>query len=220
MFNRHIVALILLTPAVSRADLIPIVNSSFETVSRPLEVGEQTNGSGGVGVQVATRYPFGPGASWANPVEVPGWRTRLTAPDSLSFIYAGTHLFDKVPTALAFRKVHQWARLKGEFQKRTSFALFASLALHLKPRQDHAETFRHTLPLIEKAADDDRNFVKKGVSWALRGVGRRTPALLAESLELATRLATSPTPSAAWIGRDAFKDLTKLGKAKKGAKRT
>lgn len=54
---------------------IPIINPSFEETSRTLAVGEQTNGVGGSGIQVATRFPFAGGAvSWADPVEVPGWR--------------------------------------------------------------------------------------------------------------------------------------------------
>ena len=39
--------------------------------------------------------------------------------------------------------------------------------------------FLDRLPLIEAAATDPRNFVKKGVSWALRSIGRRNVALKA-----------------------------------------
>ena len=60
------------------AEPVPIVNPGFETVSRELEGGEQTNGIGGDGVLVGTRssFPFGVGlVDWSNPVTVPGWRT-------------------------------------------------------------------------------------------------------------------------------------------------
>src|SRR5262245_17967037 len=83
------------------------------------------------------------------------------------------HLFDRTPHA--YRKVDQWARLKGEFDRRAAFALLASLAGHDRNAAD--DLFARRLPLIEQAASDDRNFVKKGVSWALRGIGRRGPAL-------------------------------------------
>ncbi len=74
----------------ARADLIPIINPSFEIVSRPLEVGQQTNGAGATGVFVATRFPFGGGQfKWENPVEVPGWRTIVTPQGSPAFVYAG-----------------------------------------------------------------------------------------------------------------------------------
>src|SRR5688572_5948709 len=78
-------------------------------------------------------------------------------------------LFDRSPHA--FAKVRQWSRFKDEFAKRGAFALLASLALHDKTSNN--EAFLQCLPLTEQAARDDRNFVKKAVSWALRAVGGR-----------------------------------------------
>ena len=72
------------------------------------------------------------------------------------------HLFDRTPHA--YDKVVQWARQRGEFQKRAAFALLASLALHDKGAPD--ARFLPCLPMIERAASDERNFVKKAVSWA------------------------------------------------------
>ena len=72
--------------------------------------------------------------------------------------------------------------IPAEFVKRTAFALLASLALHDKKSGD--EPFLARLPLIEAAATDERNFVKKGVSWALRAIGgRKSPALRAAARE-------------------------------------
>src|SRR6185369_14903257 len=71
-------------------------------------------------------------------------------------------LFDQTPHA--FRKVGQWSKRRDEFVKRGAFALLACLALHDKGAEDDA--FVRCLPLVEKAAADDRNFVKKSVSWA------------------------------------------------------
>ena len=68
--------------------------------------------------------------------------------------------------------------------------------------------FFESLALIERAAADERNFVKKGVSWALRLVGRRNRALNEASVETARRLVDSPHDAARWIGRDALKELT------------
>lgn len=69
---------------------ITIENHSLEELSRELAVGEQSNGAGGAGVPVATRFPFGGGGvSWANPVVVPGWRTRLLPFGELNTILAG-----------------------------------------------------------------------------------------------------------------------------------
>jgi 3-methyladenine DNA glycosylase AlkD len=115
------------------------------------------------------------------------------------------HLFDRTPHA--FVKVHEWSDRRAEFEKRAAFALLAGLAGHDRTTGD--EPFLATLPLIERAATDERNFVKKGVSWALRRVGRRSGALNVAAVELAEHLAASANPTARWIGKDALRDITK-----------
>lgn len=118
------------------------------------------------------------------------------------------HLFDRTPHA--WKKVAKWSGRRAEFEKRAAFALLASLALHDKKAPD--DPFAKCLPLIERAADDERNFVKKGVSWALRSLGRRSRALNNASVSLARRLAESPEAAARWIGKDALRDLARLKK--------
>jgi 3-methyladenine DNA glycosylase AlkD len=114
------------------------------------------------------------------------------------------HLFDRTPHA--WSKVDQWHDQQPEFVKRAAFALLASLALHDKGAAN--KQFVERLPLVEHAASDDRNFVKKGVSWALRLIGRRNAALNADAIKVARRLSTSPDSAARWIGRGALKELT------------
>ena len=63
------------------------------------------------------------------------------------------------------------------------------------------------LPLIEAAASDERNFVKKGVSWALRGIGKRNARLCKEAIRLAKKLSQSEDKTERWIGKDALRDL-------------
>jgi len=118
--------------------------------------------------------------------------------------HACFHLFDRTPHA--WRKIEQWSVRRDEFVKRAAFALLASVALHDKRAAD--EPFLDSLALMERAAPDERNFVKKGVSWALRLVGRRNRALNAASVETARRLIDSPHDAARWIGRDALRELT------------
>ncbi|MCR9244642.1 MAG: DNA alkylation repair protein [bacterium] len=113
------------------------------------------------------------------------------------------HLFDRTPHA--YRKVTIWAKRRGEFQKRAAFALLASLATHDKAADD--PQFSDLLPLIEAHATDERNFVKKAVNWALRGVGERSTALHRQAVRIASRLARSDDATARWIGRDAKKQL-------------
>lgn len=115
------------------------------------------------------------------------------------------HLFDRTPHA--WRKVEQWSQRRDEFVKRAGFALMACLALHDKRAAD--EPFVRYLPLIERGADDERNFVKKAVSWALRAVGRRNRALNTVAVETARRLAESPEAAPRWVGKDALRELTR-----------
>jgi 3-methyladenine DNA glycosylase AlkD len=113
------------------------------------------------------------------------------------------HLFDRTPHA--WRKVEQWSRRRAEFVKRAALALLAGLALHDQRAGD--EAFRRALVLIEDAAADERHFVKKGVSWALRVVGRRSVALNAAALALARRLAARSDPAARAVGKEAAREL-------------
>ena len=114
-------------------------------------------------------------------------------------------LFDRTPHAYA--KVTAWAKKEDEFVKRAAFALLASLAGHDKTGGD--EPFLDGLRLIERAASDDRNFVKKGVLWALTRIGTRNAALKVAAVKTAQRLAAAPEPSARWIGRDALRALAR-----------
>jgi 3-methyladenine DNA glycosylase AlkD len=112
-------------------------------------------------------------------------------------------LFDRTPHAWA--KVDQWAEKKPELVKRAAFALLASLAAHDERSGD--ERFLHGLTLVEAAAGDARNFVAKGVNWALRGIGKRGRTLHAAAVAVATRLAASDDKTRRWNGKDALRDL-------------
>jgi len=114
------------------------------------------------------------------------------------------HLFDRTP--FAWEKARQWSASPGLFVKRGAFALMACLALHDKAAPD--TSFLALLPLVERGARDERNFVKKGVSWALRAIGRRNLALNAAAVTVARRLADSPQAAERWVGKDALRELT------------
>lgn len=113
------------------------------------------------------------------------------------------HLFDR--TQYAWDKVALWRNNDGEFSKRAAFALLASLAGHDKTASD--EQFLQGLQFIEVAAQDERNFVKKAVNWALRRVGGRGPVLRAAAIEVAQRLAASPQAAPRWVGKDALREF-------------
>jgi len=113
-------------------------------------------------------------------------------------------LFDRTPHAWA--KVASWCEKQPEFEKRAGFALLACLAGHDKTSGD--EPFLNGLQRIERHATDERNFVKKGIHWALRGIGRRNRTLHTAAVQVAERLAASPNGPARWVGKGAFKELT------------
>lgn len=112
-------------------------------------------------------------------------------------------LFDR--TEAAYRKAAEWAGREEEFVRRAGFATMAWLAVHDKKAPDDA--FEAFLPLIEAGADDERNMVKKAVSWALRGIGKRSAGLHGPALAVAERLAASESKAARWVGKDAAKEL-------------
>ncbi|HUS20070.1 MAG TPA: DNA alkylation repair protein [Terriglobales bacterium] len=112
-------------------------------------------------------------------------------------------LFDKTP--FAYERALQWSKSPKEFVKRGGFALMASLALHDKAAGN--ERFLALLPSIEEGAEDGRNFVKKGVSWALRGIGKRNPAMKSAAVKVAKRLASREEAACRWVGKDALRDL-------------
>jgi 3-methyladenine DNA glycosylase AlkD len=125
------------------------------------------------------------------------------------------HLFDKTP--YAWKKVELWSKRKDEFVKRAAFALLASLALHDRDAKD--ATFLKGLKTIRAGANDERNFVKKGVNWALRSIGHRNSALHAAAVAEAQRLAESRDSTERWVGKDALRDLMRPIVIKKVAAR-
>ena len=115
------------------------------------------------------------------------------------------NLFDKTPYAWA--KAREWAKRKEEFVKRAGFALMAYLAWHDKAAPDSA--FLRFFPSIRRGALDQRNFVKKAVSWALRNIGKRNPRLRRAALAEARALRKAESPAARWVGADAERELSR-----------
>ncbi len=113
------------------------------------------------------------------------------------------NLFEKAPWA--YEKALAWAHRPETFVKRAGFVLMARLALSDKAAPD--ERFAPFLEAIAAEAGDERPMVKKGISWALRQIGKRNAALRAQALALAQRLAQSANRHARWVGKDALRDL-------------
>lgn len=101
--------------------------------------------------------------------------------------------------------IPQWANREEEFVRRAAFAMIAALVVHRKDIPD--DVVRGYFHLIETAADDSRNFVKKAVNWALRNIGKYRPSLRIEAIECAERLLLQESASARWIAKDALKEF-------------
>ena len=115
-----------------------------------------------------------------------------------------SNLFEKTPFALM--KSVEWADRREEYVKRAGFVLMARLAVGTKKADN--ETLETFLPYIEREADDARNFVKKAVNWALRQIGKHSPALNRKAIAAAQRIAQQDSASARWIAADALRELT------------
>ena len=117
---------------------------------------------------------------------------------------ACTSLFDLSP--LAWIKIYEWAESDKEFVKRGAFSLIAGLAVHDKEAGD--EKFEEVSLLIKKHSVDERNYVKKAVSWALRNIGKRNMILNKKMIKLAEDISTIDSKSAKWIASDAIRELS------------
>lgn len=112
-------------------------------------------------------------------------------------------LFGRAPAHSSV--IEAWARRPEPFAKRCAFSMIARRAVWAKQTPDRE--FLGYLPMIRRAATDDRNEVKKGVSWALRQIGKRNRALHSAAIDEAERILLLGTPSARWIARDILREL-------------
>jgi len=114
-----------------------------------------------------------------------------------------SNLFDRTP--IAYQKAIEWSSRSAEFVKRAGFVLMAGLATHDKKARN--ERFEQFFPLIVREASDERNFVKKAVNWALRGIGKRNLYLNRRAIEIALEIQKSNSKAARWVAADALREL-------------
>jgi 3-methyladenine DNA glycosylase AlkD len=108
-------------------------------------------------------------------------------------------------TPHAFPKAKAWARRDEEFVRRAGFTLISERAAH---DEQHDDAFWiGWFPAIRRAAEDDRNYVKKAVSWSLRQIGKRNLELNAAAIAEAEQLLALDARSARWIARDVLREL-------------
>lgn len=114
-----------------------------------------------------------------------------------------TNCFNYTPWA--FKKAEEWCHREEEFVRRAGFVIQVGISVHLKKVED--ERLLPFFDLMVTYSDDNRNFVKKAINWSLRTLGKRSAFLFATAVHIAAELKTMESPSARWIGSDAFREL-------------
>jgi 3-methyladenine DNA glycosylase AlkD len=105
----------------------------------------------------------------------------------------------------AWDKIYKWSNRSAEFEKRAAFSLAAYLSYKDKSAED--TRFERFLPVIEREAYDERNFVRKAVNWALRNIGKRNLHLNSAAIRSAERIRQHDSRTARWIAADALREL-------------
>ena len=99
----------------------------------------------------------------------------------------------------------RWCPQPKEFVRRAGFVMMAAMAVHHKQLDD--STFEDFFPLIIEYSIDERNFVRKGVNWARRQIGKRNIRLHKKAIALSKEIQNIPSRSAHWIASDALREL-------------
>jgi 3-methyladenine DNA glycosylase AlkD len=81
----------------------------------------------------------------------------------------------------------------------------AVLAVHAKKAPD--KKFDPFFKRIKTEADDERNFVKKAVNWALRQIGKRNLSLNKKAIRVAEEIQQLESKAARWVASDALREL-------------
>lgn len=108
-------------------------------------------------------------------------------------------------TKFAWEKAIQWSDAEREFVKRAGFVLMARLAVSDKAATD--EAFEPFFPIMVRQAADPRDMVQKGISWALRQIGKRNQHLHGRALATARVIGAEHTPGSNWISSNALREL-------------
>ena len=112
------------------------------------------------------------------------------------------NLFRRSPHAWV--KAVEWTTRPEPLVKRAAFTLMAGLAVADRRADD--ERFAALLAPLAAAADDDRPLVRKGASWALRAIGKRSAGLHRLAIATAEQLRVRGG-GARWVGTDALREL-------------
>ncbi len=107
-------------------------------------------------------------------------------------------------TTHAWSRALAWSARPEPFVKRAGFAVMAGLAV--ADRRSGDERFEPFLRAVAEHGDDDRPVVRKGASWALRQIGKRSPGLREGAVGVAQEL-RSGGRGARWVATDVLREL-------------
>ena len=116
-------------------------------------------------------------------------------------------------TDFALAKAVEWTQRPEEFVKRAGFVLVAVRAVRDKRADD--QTFADLLPTLIAPADDERVYVRKGASWALRQTGKRSDPLRARVLAAVTPYIDSDGRGIRWVARDVSRELLSVPRGRR-----
>ncbi|MBD5106262.1 MAG: DNA alkylation repair protein [Lachnospiraceae bacterium] len=118
------------------------------------------------------------------------------------------NLIIKLPEYKDF--IWEWRDNDGTYYRRAVFTLIASVSVHEKNiNKDEIDEY---FGLIRSYADDNSEYVRKAISWALRELGKIDFDYVERAIEVAYELIESPSKNCRWIGKDALKELETLVK--------
>ena len=110
-------------------------------------------------------------------------------------------------TKVARKRMSAMIRDDREFVRRVGFVVLTALAVHDKAMAD--SEFAKFFSYFKKYSTDERVYVKKAISWAMREIGkRRSRQMHQKIMALAEELKQKPSKSAKWIASDVIRELS------------
>lgn len=106
--------------------------------------------------------------------------------------------------------IEMWCNSEETYKKRAAFTLMATAAIHEKQISD--DKLDEYLRIIKENSNDEREHVKKAVSWALREIGKRDFDYNEKGVLLSHELKETGNKAQVWIGKDALKELENVVK--------
>lgn len=113
-------------------------------------------------------------------------------------------IFARSPYAVS--KALEWTHREPEFEKRAGFATMAAYCMADKKASN--EVFEPFFNAILRESWDNRLYLRKGINWALRSIGKRNLDLKYRAIDTAHAMLKLKTKSAQWISNNALKELT------------